>query len=230
MFQYKPYLHIWQYWSLRRSFPWCSNPNPFYSSIANKKGPWLEVLIFLIRIQHLASACKVGLFQLTWKFILIACCHLMWKNILLVHCHHSSLASDSFRVLSSNLCWTSVKCWHYKLTEYILMVSIKSQCCSLLLACYLGLLWFDPPLCTFILRSIHEGFMYIWSEWEAWLVQHGHCQRESTLLFKLTEVILIWLWGFSGTWILILQDPGGNEGLCICDQCNVEVCTGTMGM
>jgi len=107
--------------------PWCSNPNPFYSSIANKKGPWLEVLIFLIRIQHLASACKVGLFQLTWKFILIVRCHLMWKNILLVHCHHSSLASDSFRVLSSNLCWTSVKCWHYKLTEYIWMVSVKSS-------------------------------------------------------------------------------------------------------
>jgi len=78
------------------------------------------------------------------------------------------------------------------------------------------------PLCTFILRSIHEGFMYIWSELEAWLVQHGHCQRESTLLFKLTEVILIWLWGFSGTWILILQDSGGNEGLCIRDQCNVS--------
>ena len=107
--------------------PWCSNPNPFYSSIANKKGPWLEVLIFLIRIQHLASACKVGLFQLTWKFILIARCHLMWKIILIVHCHHSSLVSDSFRVLSSNLCWTSVKCWHYKLTEYIWMVSVKSS-------------------------------------------------------------------------------------------------------
>jgi len=127
MFQYKPYLHIWQYWSLRWSFPWYSNPNPFYSSIANKKGPWLELLIFLIQIQHLGSACKVGLFQLAWKIILVARCHLMWKIILIVHIHHSSLVSDSFRVLSSNLCWTSIKSWLYKLTEYIWMVSVKSS-------------------------------------------------------------------------------------------------------
>ena len=107
--------------------PWCSNPNPIYSSIANKKGPWLELLIFLIQIQHLGSACKVGLFQLAWKIILVARCHLMWKIILIVHIHHSSLVSDSFRVLSSNLCWTSIKSWLYKLTEYIWMVSVKSS-------------------------------------------------------------------------------------------------------
>jgi len=41
-------------------------------------------------------------------------------------------------------------------------------------------------------------------------------------ILGLMEVILIWLWGFSGTLTLILQDPGGNEGLCIRDQCNVS--------